>query len=116
MGTPLAYNSMCMEIVETSLFTRQIAKLLKDKEYLELQRELVMNPLAGAMIRGSGGLRKLRWAQEGRGKSGGIRVIYYYVAVENTIFMLAAYAKGTKADLTDREVAALKKFVKEELA
>jgi hypothetical protein len=104
-----------MEIVETSVFTKQIRSLLKDDEYKELQERLVINPLAGAVIRGSGGLRKVRWAVEGRGKSGGIRVIYYYVAPDDQIFMLAAYSKGTKEDLTDREVAALRKLVKEEL-
>jgi len=105
-----------MEIVETSVFTRQIKKLLSDEEYAELQFRLVISPLAGAIIRGSGGLRKLRWAAEGRGKSGGIRVIYYYVTAEYRIFMLAAYAKGAKEDLTDNEVAALRKLVREELS
>jgi hypothetical protein len=104
-----------MEIVETSVFTRQITKLLRDKEYMELQHELVMNPLAGALIRGSGGLRKIRWAPEGRGKSGGIRVIYYHVMVDDVIFMLAAYAKGAKADLTEKEIVVLRRLVREEL-
>jgi hypothetical protein len=104
-----------MEIVETSVFTRQIRSLLKDDDYKELQGRLVVNPLAGAVIRGSGGLRKVRWAIEGRGKSGGIRVIYYYVAPDDRIFMLVAYAKGAKEDLTAKEVAALKKLVQEEL-
>jgi hypothetical protein len=105
-----------MEIVETSVFTKQIRSLLKEDEYRELQERLVINPLAGAVIRGSGGLRKLRWAIEGRGKSGGIRVIYYYVAPDDRLFMLVAYGKGAKDDLTDKEVTALKKLVKEELA
>jgi hypothetical protein len=104
-----------MEIVETSVFTKQIRGLLKDDEYKELQKRLVVNPWAGAVIRGGGGLRKVRWAIEGRGKSGGIRVIYYYVAPDDRIFMLAAYGKGAKEDLTDKEVAALRKLVKEEL-
>ncbi|MCX5644028.1 MAG: type II toxin-antitoxin system RelE/ParE family toxin [Phycisphaerae bacterium] len=105
-----------MEIVETSVFTRQIRSLLKDDEYQELQERLVINPLAGAVIRGSSGLRKIRWAIEGRGKSGGIRVIYYYVAPDDRIFMLVAYAKGAKENLTAKEVAALKKLVHEELS
>ena len=105
-----------MEIVETSIFTRQIRTLLKDDEYRELQEVLVINPLAGALIRGSGGLRKVRWSVEGRGKSGGIRVIYYYLAHDAQILMLAAYAKGAKDDLTDKEVAALRRLVKEELS
>jgi hypothetical protein len=104
-----------MQIVETSVFTKQIRSLLKDDEYKALQEKQVISPLAGAIIRGSGGLRKVRWAVEGRGKSGGIRVIYYYVAPEDLIFMLAAYSKGAKGDLTDKEIAALRKLVKEEL-
>ena len=105
-----------MEIVETSVFTRQIRDLLNDDEYKELQEKLVMNPLAGVVIPGGGGLRKLRWRVEGHGKRGGIRVIYYYLAMDDWIFMLAAYAKGAKADLTAREVAALKRLVEEELS
>jgi hypothetical protein len=105
-----------MEIVETSVFTRQIRTLLKDDEYRALQEELVLNPVAGVVIRASGGLRKLRWAAQGRGKSGGIRVIYYYMVPNDQIFMLAAYGKGAKDDLTDKEVVALRKLVKEELA
>jgi hypothetical protein len=104
-----------MEIVETSVFTKQIRGLLKDEEYRRLQEELVINPLVGAVIQGSGGLRKVRWGVEGRGKSGGIRVIYYYATPDERIFMLVAYAKGAKGDLTNKEVAALKKLVKEEL-
>ena len=107
---------VCMEIVETSVFTRQIKKLLDDKEYRALQRELVVNPIAGAMIRHSGGLRKLRWTIEGRGKRGGIRVIYYHVSADERIFMLAAYAKTAKDDLTDKEITTLRKLVEEELA
>jgi hypothetical protein len=105
-----------MEIVETSIFTRQIRTLLKDDEYRALQEELVINPLAGAVIRGSGGLRKLRWAAKGHGKSGGIRVIYYYVTPDDQIFMLVAYSKADKEDLTDSEVAALRKLIQEELS
>ncbi|MBP7053568.1 MAG: type II toxin-antitoxin system RelE/ParE family toxin [Phycisphaerae bacterium] len=104
-----------MEIIETSVFTKQIRGLLKDDEYRELQERLVINPLAGAVIRGGGGLRKLRWAVEGRGKSGGIRVIYYYVASDDQIFMLVAYAKGAKEDLTAKELVILRKLVQEEL-
>ena len=100
-----------MQFFKTSVFT----KLIKDDEYLELQRELLINPLAGVLIRNSGGLRKLRWAVETKGKSGGIRVIKYYVTSDEQIFMLVAYKKGKKDDLTDKERAALRKLVREEL-
>ena len=104
-----------MEIIETSVFTRQITGLLKTDEYKELQERLVTNPFAGAVIPASGGLRKLRWSIEGHGKRGGVRVIYYYVASDERVFMLVAYVKGAKEDLTAKEVAALKKLVKREL-
>jgi len=106
-----------MEFLETSVFTKQITRLISDKEYLELQRQLIINPLVGALIKNSGGLRKLRWGIESKskGKSGGIRVIYYYVALDDKIFMLVAYEKSKKDDLTHKELANLRKLVKEEL-
>ena len=82
-----------MEIIETSVFTKQITRFISDEDYRQLQCSLVMNPLAGALIKNSGGLRKLRWQIEGRGKRGGIRVIYYYVTSDNKVFMLVAYDK-----------------------
>ena len=104
-----------MEIVETSVFTKEIQKLLSDEEYMELQRELVVNPLAGALMPKGGGLRKLRWKVEGKGKRGGIRVIYYYVISDDHIFMLIAYHKGKQDDLTHTQLTSLRKLVKEEL-
>lgn len=66
-----------MIIIETSIFTRQVLKLLTDEEYLELQILLINRPAAGQVIIGGGGLRKIRWRQKTRGKRGGVRVIYY---------------------------------------
>ena len=105
-----------MEIIEISVFTRSVKKLLSDDEYKELQLELVINPLAGAQIPRGGGLRKLRWHREARGKSGGVRLIYYYVASDSQIYMLVIYAKGRKDDLTPGELVTLRKLVQEELA
>jgi mRNA-degrading endonuclease RelE of RelBE toxin-antitoxin system len=66
-----------MEIIETSIFTRQIQVLLSDEEYRQLQLALLPKPDLGAIIPGSGGLRKVRWSGKGHGKQGGVRVIYY---------------------------------------
>ena len=104
-----------MEIYETSVFTKQITGLISDEAYRDLQRVLVVNPLTGALIKNSGGLRKLRWRIAGKGKSGGIRVIYYYVTADSKIFMLVAYEKSKKDDLTQKQLASLRKLVKEEL-
>ncbi len=105
-----------MEIFETSVFSKQITRLISDEDYQQLQRVLVINPLAGALIKNSGGLRKLRWRSKGTGKSGGIRVIYYYVTADNQIFMLVAYEKSKKDDLTKKQLASLRKLVAEELS
>ena len=105
-----------MEILETSFFTKQINELLTDEDYMLLQRALVINPLHGAVIQGGGGLRKIRWRIDGKGKSGGIRIIYYYVSSDNRVFMVHAYAKGVKDDLTKKERKSLRKLVKAELS
>jgi mRNA-degrading endonuclease RelE of RelBE toxin-antitoxin system len=66
-----------LTFIETKLFSRLLQNYLSDDEYAALQNFLVDNPEAGDLIRGSGGVRKLRWGLVGRGKRGGIRVIYY---------------------------------------
>ena len=75
-----------MLLIETPTFTRQITGLLSDDEYSEFQSQLVANPKAGDVIPGSGGLRKIRWFRAGRGKRGGIRVIYF-AAIEERIYL-----------------------------
>ena len=104
-----------MEFIETSIFTRQITELLTDKEYKQLQNELLINPLIGALIKHSAGLRKLRWRSHGKGKRSGIRVIYYYITEEEKIYMLFAYPKSSKDDLSSKELKILRAVVKEEL-
>ncbi len=76
------------------LFTRLVQEYLSDDEYSELQQVLLSDPEAGAVIRGSGGVRKLRWSVAGRGKRGGIRVIYFLRTKQGQIWMLTLYAKN----------------------
>ena len=90
-----------------------LADLLSDDEYAYLQNVLVENPERGDIIKGGGGIRKLRHALPGRGKSGGVRVIYYWLRDDGQIYMLLIYPKSKKDDLTDRETALLREFVKE---
>ncbi len=104
-----------MIIKETSVFTRQITKLLPDDEYKELQRELAFNPAAGKILPQSGGLRKVRWRSATKGKRGGIRVIYYWYVDEKELFMLLAYGKGEKDDLTQKELMLLRSMIRETL-
>lgn len=102
-----------MEFIETPTFTRLLTALLSDDEYLGLQNVLLDDPRRGSLIKGGGGIRKLRHALTGRGKSGGIRVIYYWIRDDQQIFMLLVYPKSKKDDLTDRETAMLRELVKE---
>ena len=78
---------------------------------LELEIALLLNPEAGAVIPGARGLRKLRRPLAGRGKSGGARVIYYYIGNEAVIYLVFAYAKNRQTDLTKRQIAILAEFV-----
>lgn len=111
----MAYDGI-MIFTETKVFTRQIAKLIPDDEYRELQQELIFNPAAGDIIRHSRGLRKLRWRSATKGKRGGIRVIYYWYVSEDEIYMLLAYGKGEKDDLSAKELKILRRLVQEEIS
>ena len=102
-----------MIFIETPTFTRMVTALLTDKEYRELQVTLATDPERGALIQGGGGIRKIRCAMEGTGKSGGIRVIYYWLRDDQQILMLVAYPKSQKDTLTAKEVAILRALVKE---
>ena len=104
-----------MEFVETPTFTRSIVQLMRDDDYAQLQLVLAKRPEIGKIIAGSGGIRKARWAGSGRGKRGGLRVIYFWEARANRIWMLLAYPKSEKDDLSPAELKMLKKLVKESL-
>jgi hypothetical protein len=103
-----------VELIETSTFTKQIMALLTDEEYGEFQSRLAANPQLGAVIKGGGGIRKVRVALGSRGKSSGARVIYYWAARRDVILLLYAYPKNVRADLTREQIAQLAKVVKEE--
>jgi hypothetical protein len=103
----------CVEFIETPTFTRAITSLLVDDDYAHMQIALVQNPSLGDVIRGGGGIRKLRYAVSGRGKRGGVRVIYYWLKDEHQIYMLLAYAKSVKDTLSAQELAVLNQLVKE---
>lgn len=90
-------------VFESKYFIKLIEKLLSDKEYIKLITHLKNNPKAGDVIRGTGGIRKIRWARQGSGKRGGIRVIYYFYDKNGILFMLTAYAKNDKSDLSEKD-------------
>jgi hypothetical protein len=103
-----------MRFVETPIFTKVIERLVSDEDYRSLQIALMLRPEQGPVIRGGGGLRKLRWARPGGGKSGGLRVIYYWAPAEEVFYMLYAYAKNEQGDLTAAQTRALGQLVREE--
>ena len=88
-----------MIFIETSLFTKLLPRYLSDDEYLALQWHLLERPAVGDIVRSSGGVRKARWAIEGGGKRGGIRVIYYWKQSADEIWMLTLYAKNERATI-----------------
>jgi len=104
-----------MLIIETSVFTKQITRLLSEDSYCLLQQWIVQLPERGELIRGSGGCRKIRWRATSRGKRGGIRVIYYWVTEQDQILMLLAYAKNESEDLSNQQMRQLADLVKMEL-
>ena len=104
-----------MKIIETPIFTKKVTFLLSEDEYRKLQNELINNPEKGRIIRGSGGLRKIRWSVRGRGKSGGVRTIYYWISKNETILMLYMYPKNVQENLTSAQLKILKSLVQEEL-
>ena len=94
----MAYSTI-MVFIETSIFTKEIQRLLPDESYRMLQSVLMLRPDAGSIIRASGGLRKIRWNLPGSGKRGALRVIYFW-SPPDTIFMLFSYRKTDQENLT----------------
>ena len=102
-----------MEFVETPTFTRLVLGLMEDEDYARIQVALARRPDLGRLIPGGGGLRKLRWSGSGRGKRGGLRVIYYWQTCKEQIWMLLAYPKNEQDDLTPDQTKQLKRLVQE---
>ncbi|HET8547253.1 MAG TPA: type II toxin-antitoxin system RelE/ParE family toxin [Bryobacteraceae bacterium] len=100
-----------MTVVETAEFLRKVKPLLSESERAELVAFIAANPEAGEIIPETGGVRKIRWALPGMGKRGGARVIYYYRSERLPVFLLSAYAKGRKENLSKAEQNAMKRLV-----
>ena len=97
--------------VETKIFSKRISGLINDDAFAEFQAELAQSPERGAVIEGTGGLRKTRCKVAGKGKSGGLRIIYLYVRVRGQIHLVFVYAKNEAEDLTPDQKRALKGIV-----
>jgi mRNA-degrading endonuclease RelE of RelBE toxin-antitoxin system len=102
-----------MIIIETPTFTRQIEIILSDEEYRKLQNLLMEHPDLGAVIPATKGLRKLRFAESGKGKRGGGRLIYYWLVNNEVLYMVYTYRKSEAEDLTKTQLKQLSKQVEE---
>jgi hypothetical protein len=92
-----------LTVVETSAFARRTEKLLSAEEHEELLFYLAIHPESGDEIPGTGGVRKVRFAAKGRGKSGGVRIIYYFFEEENPLYAIFLYGKNEQVDLTPQQ-------------
>ena len=114
-STPLAYNELMnpslYTIVETRPFIQDAKSRLTVDERIALINMIATDPTCGAVIEGTGGVRKVRFAVQGRGKSGGVRVVYFFLNETLPIFLLAVFAKNEKANLSKAERNALAKLV-----
>lgn len=104
-----------MRFVETAVFTRRVIDALSDDDYRLVQEALLRRPAQGDLIERTGGVRKLRWREEGRGKRGGLRLIYYWDPQREIILMLFLYRKSDQKDLTADQKRILVTIVNQEL-
>jgi len=101
------------EFIETPFFTKAFNRYLDDDEYAELQSHLNKHPDSGKVVPGSGGVRKLRWGAEGRGKRGGLRLVYYLRLARGQIWMLTLYGKNVRADIPAHVLKEMKEAIED---
>jgi len=106
-----------VEFVEAPAFTRHLHEYLSDDEYAALQQFLATRPEAGAVMPGTGGFRKLRWADErrGKGRRGGLRIIYYFLRTDQQVWLFTLFGKDEAADLTPNQKRQLRAAIEAEL-
>ena len=106
-----------MEFIEAPPFTRYLPDYLSDDDYRRLQARLGANPELGDLMPGTGGFRKARWAdvRRGKGRRGGLRIIYYHFRSDHQIWLMTLYGKDEASDLTASEKKALKAAIEKEL-
>jgi hypothetical protein len=95
----------------TSRYEREATRLLAEAEIAAMESAIAADPEAHPIVPGTGGVRKARWGREGKGKSGGVRIIYFYWLRDGEIYMLSIYAKNEQADMTAADKKAARRFV-----
>ena len=107
----IAAYSRPVRIFATRTYERVVRKLMSEAERQKMEAAIVADPGRASLLRGTGGIRKLRWKGSGRGKRGGIRTIYFHHVGPEAIYMLTAYAKADRDDLTAADRKALSRLV-----
>lgn len=109
--TALPYYCFVYTVIETPVYTGKVGRILTDDERESFAVFIAQNPMAGNVVRGSGGVRKVRWSQKGRGKSGGTRVIYYNRLDNGEIWLLTIYAKADRSTIPAYELKLIKEVI-----
>lgn len=102
---------MQFEFIESSVFSKMVYDYFSEDDYTAFQQFLLEQPDAGAVVKGSGGVRKVRWARPGSGKSGGVRVCYYTRTAAGQILLLVIYAKGVQSSIPGAVLKQLKELL-----
>jgi len=102
---------MQYEFIESSLFTKMVYDYLSEEDYVAFQQFLLEHPEAGDVVRGSGGVRKVRWARAGTGKSGGVRVCYFIRNALGQIVLLVIYAKSVRTNIPGAVLKQIKELL-----
>jgi hypothetical protein len=101
-------STLDLILIDTPVFFELIHQYLSSAEHWSLQEALIRNPEKGAILKGSGGIRKLRWPLPGKGKSGGLRIIYHWDTADRRLFFLFCYPKSRQNDLTPKQIKILR--------
>jgi len=101
-----------MEFIEATAFTKYVYDYLSEDEYQGLQNYLLQYPETGKVVPGSGGVRKIRWRMAGKGKSGGVRAIYYFKKQDDEIWLLTIYSKSEEENIPAHVLREIAKEIK----
>lgn len=107
----MPYSLSMYTVIETPVYTKMVDRILTESERDSFAVFIASNPQAGSVVRGSGGVRKVRWAQQGRGKNGGVRIIYYNKLDNGAIWLLTIYAKGDRPTIPSHELKIIKEAI-----
>ena len=102
---------MSAAIAYTTVYEKRVGKVLRAEERNAMELHVAVNPEIHPVVAGTGGVRKARWRRQGKGKRGGVRVIYFYRSAVGVVYFLDIYAKAVKEDLTPADKRQLKELV-----